>query len=229
MKKRLLSVFMLLVLLFSLSGCSNTNNPQQQESSKKVDEEDEKKDADKKDDIIVVQQEHLEEVPEEKEEIPEGPEQIDMSGDYIGDISCSNPPKDSTYTIYNNNDSNDCIVLYVENIDDCNIRFHLSRATMTNPASGSYTENVIFLEHIAHYTDSGYYEYIGKEYHLYFKYVNLYDLYSQENPERPEVVADHRVEVYGLEKLFAPTQYYDNIQYNGISGNSFHMNVPFTG
>lgn len=229
MTKKLLSTFILLILLFSLSACNNTNNSQQQESSKKADTEDEKKDADKRDDIIVVQQEPLEEVQEEKEEILEEPEQIDMSGDYIGDISCPNPPKDSTYTIYNNNDSNNCIVLYVENIDDCNIRFHLSQATMTDLMSGSYTEDIIFLEHIAHYTDSGYYEYIGKEYHLYFKYVNLYDLYSQENPERPEVVADHRVEVYGLEKLFEPTQYCNFTEYNGMSGNSFHMNAPFTG
>lgn len=155
--------------------------------------------------------------------------QIDMSGDYIGDIPCPEPPVDSTYTIYNINDYNDCIVLHVDNIDNGNFRFYLAQATLIDPSTSYYTEEPLFLEHIAHYNGNGFYEYIGKDYHIYFRYVNLYPIYASENPERPEVPVDHQVEVYGLEKLYSPNQYIEYMQFENISGNAFRMNVPFAG
>lgn len=144
---------------------------------------------------------------------------IDMTGDYIGDIPCPNPPIANPYTVYNKDNPFECIVLYVENIDDANIKFHLTKAVQDS-SNGEYTEALIFKEHIAHYNGSAY-EYIGVNYHLYFQFSVT---------EHEQVVAsDHKMSVYGLGSLFEQNNYGDIIEYNGISGVQFSLNVPFAG
>lgn len=150
------------------------------------------------------------------EEVP--PEPIDMSGDYIGTISCPLPPKDESYTVYNRDNSSECIALYIHNIDSANFRFHLTRATF-DQETFEQTEDLIFKEHIAHYNGDGYYEYIGKSYHLYFKY----------NQGSGRAAAENKVEVYGLDTLFDQNSFGETAQYKGISGSLFLMNAPFTG
>lgn len=135
---------------------------------------------------------------------------IDMSGDYIGDIVCPLPPLDTTYIISRLDDYCKCIFIHVTNIDNANFKFYITNATLV-PGDDIY-EDVIFLEHIAHYNGAGYYEYIGQDYHLYFKYNDL------------GINASYKVlEVYGLENLYNPYEYNETMQYNGITGNLFRQ------
>lgn len=223
MRKKIFFIFLSLFLVAALVACGKKNDKAENRDKIKKDENSNSattdnaniKDTDKQDDTGNT-------VPTESEK------SADMSGDYIGTLVCPEPPMDSTYTIYNQGNYNECIVLHLENIDNGNFQFYFTKATF-NTSTFDYTENIIFREHIAHYTDSGFYEFIGQEYHLYFKYVNLYPIYAEGNPERPEVPADHCVEVYGLQGLFDSTQYAETMYFNDIIGNSFYMNVPFAG
>ena len=147
-------------------------------------------------------------------------EAVDMTGDYIGSIPCPAPPlNDCPFTAYDKDNPQECIVIYVENIDDANFKFHLTRAVQDG-ADGNFSEETIFNEHIAHYNGEGYYEYIGKDYHLYFKYRDEGELY-----------ANKLLDVYGLGELYNTGQYgnHDEIFYNNISGTTFTMNYPFAG
>lgn len=145
---------------------------------------------------------------------------IDMTGDYIGNIPCPQPPENSSYTIYNNDNPYECIAVYIENIDNANFQFHLTKATQDS-VTGVKSEELIFNKHIAHYTDSGYYEYIGKNYHLYFRYnITAQAEYSP---------AGKIIEIYGLENLYSPTQYGEKTEYQNMTGTIFRMNVPFAG
>ncbi len=147
-------------------------------------------------------------------------EAVDMTGDYIGSIPCPAPPiKDYSFTAYNKDNSYECIVIYVENIDNANFKFHLTRAVQDD-VTGNISEETIFNEHIAHYNGEGYYEYIGTDCHLYFKYRDEGELY-----------ADKLLDVYGCGGLYNTGQYgwFDEIFYNNISGTTFMMNYPFAG
>lgn len=144
--------------------------------------------------------------------------QTDMSGDYMGDIPCPLPPKDSPYRLFPTVSGDEsCILTNVENIDDANIRFSISSASPTDDGTG-YTEEVLFPEHIAHYNGEGYYEYYDEEHHIYLKF-NI----MQDN------VAGRALEVYGTDSFFDPNQYNEPMQYKGISGNLFHMGIPGAG
>lgn len=144
--------------------------------------------------------------------------QVDMSGDYIGDIPCPLPPMDSSYRLFpTTNDDGSCILANVKNVDDANIRFNITSASLAENGSG-YTEDVLFPEHIAHYNGDGYYEYFDSEHHIYLKF-NI----SQDN------VAGRVLEVYGTEKFFDPLQHDEPVQYKGLSGNLFHMGFPGAG
>lgn len=150
---------------------------------------------------------------------PDESTDIDMTGDYIGNISCPEPPIESSYTVYNKNNPYECIVLYVENLDNANIKFHLTKAVQDS-STGKYSEDLIFKEHIAHYNGSSY-EYIGINYHLYFQFSIT---------EREQIVAsDNKMSVYGLNNLFDQSSYGNNVEYNGINGIQFILNVPFAG
>lgn len=149
----------------------------------------------------------------------------DMSGDYMGTIFCAEMPPEGSYTLYETDDPYQCIVLYIEKIDDCNIRFYLSKAHMTDVDTGDTQEDVIFKEHVAHYTEEGYFEYIGQEYHLYFRYVNE----NREQDEENELPAGHTLEVLGLDNLFDISHYGEDCSYNGQTGKQFRYNVPFAG
>lgn len=159
--------------------------------------------------------------PAETEPAENGPaetEQTDMSGDYMGDIPCPLPPKDSPYRLFPTVSGDEsCILTNVENIDDANIRFSISSASPTDDGTG-YTEEVLFPEHIAHYNGEGYYEYYDEEHHIYLKF-NI----MQDN------VAGRALEVYGTESFFDPGQHNEPMQYKGISGNLFHMGIPGAG
>lgn len=158
-------------------------------------------------------------VEESNTELSDESNVVDMTGDYIGDIPCPNPPIANPYTVYNKDNPFECIVLYVENIDDANIKFHLTKAVQ-NSSTGEYTEDLIFKEHIAHYNGSAY-EYIGINYHLFFQYSIT---------EREQIVAsDHKLSVYGLDKLFEQAKYGETVQHNGMSGVQFSLNAPFAG
>lgn len=149
---------------------------------------------------------------------PPETEQTDMSGDYMGDIPCPLPPKDSPYRLFPTVSGDEsCILTNVENIDDANIRFSISSASPTDDGTG-YTEEVLFPEHIAHYNGEGYYEYYDEEHHIYLKF-NI----MQDN------VAGRALEVYGTDSFFDPNQYNEPMQYKGISGNLFHMGIPGAG
>lgn len=148
--------------------------------------------------------------------ISEISETTDMSGDYIGNISCPLPPLDSVYRIYSNTNQDNSIVLYVENIDDGNFRFHFTKVIPSQ--TKTFDEDIIFLEHTAHYNGEGYYEYIDQEYHLYFRY-----------RDEGDTAAQKVMEVYGLDPLYDTSQYNEPAQYNGLNGNVFHQGVPYTG
>lgn len=155
---------------------------------------------------------------EPAENEPPETEQTDMSGDYMGDIPCPLPPKDSPYRLFPTVSGDEsCILTNVENIDDANIRFSISSASPTDDGTG-YTEEVLFPEHIAHYNGEGYYEYYDEEHHIYLKF-NI----MQDN------VAGRALEVYGTDSFFDPNQYNEPMQYKGISGNLFHMGIPGAG
>lgn len=159
--------------------------------------------------------------PAETEPAENGPaetEQTDMSGDYMGDIPCPLPPKDSPYRLYPTvSEDESCMLVNVENIDDANIRFSISSAVPTDDGTG-YTEDILFPEHIAHYNGEGYYEYYDEEHHIYLKF-NI----MQDN------VAGRALEVYGTESFFDLGQHNEPMQYKGISGNLFHMGIPGAG
>lgn len=148
--------------------------------------------------------------------ISEISETTDMSGDYIGNISCPLPPLDSVYRIYSNTNQDNSIVLYVENIDDGNFRFHFTKVIPSQ--TKTFDEDIIFLEHTAHYNGEGYYEYIDQEYHLYFRY-----------RDEGDTAAQKVMEVYGLDPLYDTSQYNEPAQYNGLNGNVFHQGVPYAG
>ncbi len=158
--------------------------------------------------------------PAQAKKYPQQAAQADMSGDYIGNIPCPLPPENSSYTLYKTDNPHEAIVLYVENIDNANFRFYFTKALLLDPVNETKQEDIIFMPHIAHYTSSGYYEYIGRDYHLYFKYIVT--------PEAAETPYGYTIEVYGLDKLFVPTEYDFSIQYQNMWGNTFRMNVPFT-
>ncbi len=146
-----------------------------------------------------------------------------MSGDYMGTIECPLPPPSSSYKCVNLNDNTDNYLVYVEHIDNANFRFYITKAKLIESDEPYYVpreveEEVIFPEHIAHYNGDGYYEYFDDTYHLYFKY---YDL--------GRVVADKRLEVYGLDSFFDPNLYHNTIEYNGMIGNTFWMGYPGVG
>ena len=159
--------------------------------------------------------------PAETEPAENGPaetEQTDMSGDYMGDIPCPLPPKDSPYRLFPTvSEDESCMLVNVENIDDANIRFSISSAVPTDDGTG-YTEDILFPEHIAHYNGEGYYQYYDEEHHIYLKF-NI----MQDN------VAGRALEVYGTDSFFDPNQYNELMQYKGISGNLFHMGIPGAG
>lgn len=149
---------------------------------------------------------------------PPETEQTDMSGDYMGDIPCPLPPKDSPYRLFPTVSGDEsCILTNVENIDDANIRFSISSASPTDDGTG-YTEDILFPEHIAHYNGEGYYEYYDDEHHIYLKFNVMQDS-----------VAGNALEVYGTESFFDPGQHNEPMQYKGISGNLFHMGIPGAG
>lgn len=149
---------------------------------------------------------------------PPETEQTDMSGDYMGDIPCPLPPKDSPYRLFPTVSGDEsCILTNVENIDDANIRFSISSAVPTDNGTG-YTEDILFPEHIAHYNGEGYYEYYDDEHHIYLKFNVMQDS-----------VAGNALEVYGTDSFFDPNQYNEPMQYKGISGNLFHMGIPGAG
>ena len=141
-----------------------------------------------------------------------------MSGDYMGDIPCPLPPKDSPYRLFPTVSGDEsCILTNVENIDDANIRFSISSAVPTDNGTG-YTEDILFPEHIAHYNGEGYYEYYDDEHHIYLKFNVMQDS-----------VAGNALEVYGTDSFLDPNQYNEPMQYKGISGNLFHMGIPGAG
>lgn len=240
MRKKILFIFLSLFLVAALGACSKKNDKTENQDKIKKEENSTVEttiptDKDKKDEtsnsatVDNADTKDADKQDETENSVPvESEKSVDMSGDYIGTLTCPEPPTNSTYTIYNQGNPNECIVLHLENIDNGNFQFYITKAAL-DTSTYNYTENIIFREHIAHYTDSGFYEFIGQEYHLYFKYVNLYPMYAEGNPERPELPADHRVEVYGLQGLFDSTQYTETVYFNDIIGNSFHMNVPFAG
>lgn len=142
----------------------------------------------------------------------------DMSGDYMGTLTCPLPPISEGYRVFNANVPNDLLMLYIENIDDANIRFYLTRATEAADLK-SYTEEILFPEHIAHYTESGYYEYFDDEYHLYFKYSVLGE----------HAASQKKVDVFGFDSIYDPNSYNSVINYNGMTGNQFSMGHPISG
>lgn len=151
---------------------------------------------------------------------------VDKSGDYIGDIANPNPPEDDSYRIHNQADSNQCLVLRVTNIDNANIKFYFTIATNKEGTESDnhkdyYSEEIIFKEHIAHYNGDGYYEYIGKDYHIFLKYSS--------GVERD--MGDYTMEVYGLGNLVNQSQYQieEIPSYNGVDGIRLIRGLPFAG
>lgn len=211
---RIMIIF--IFLTFSLCSCGHSTAPKN--SDKKIERE---KDTTK---VTSKNDKTLPEIPPENtsKEVPEQPptKERDMSGDYIGDIPCVLPPDDSTYTVYSE-DAFECLVLYIENIDNANIKFRLTKAIL-NPSDGSVTEDLMFKEHIAHYNGDGYYEYIGKDYHLFFKYA-IDDSLANYTP------AVRTIDAFGFEGLFTPTEYSNSISDGASLGNRFSLNVPFAG
>ena len=116
-----------------------------------------------------------------------------------------------------------CSLFYIEKIDDCNIRFYLSKAVMTGVNTANIQEDMIFKKHVAHYTEAGYFEYIGQEYHFFLKYVNE----NQEDDSENELPAGHTLEVLGLDNLFDIGHYEGDCSYNGQKGKQFRYNIPF--
>ena len=106
------------------------------------------------------------------------------------------------------------LMLYIENIDDANFSFYLTRAVL-NDSETQYTEEVIFPEHIAHYNGNGYYEYYDEQYHLYFKYSVL-----------GHIASHKRVDVFGLDAVYDLNAYDNVIEYDGMTGNQFARGHP---
>ena len=113
------------------------------------------------------------------------------------------------------------LMLYLEEIDEGNFKFYITHTTLVEQdgriVEGEVSEEILVPEHIAHYNEDGCYEYWDDKYHLYFKY---YDL---------QKAAGKRVEVYGLESLYDPNQYDEVVEYNGLTGNTFSMGLPWAG
>lgn len=209
-KKSMLAV--IIVLMCFLLGCNKKSDSSSNPSNAPTESET------ASDSTLTKQDETTSENTSESNS--ETPTVEDTTGDYMGNIESPLPPDDSSYTIYNSDDHNDCIALYVSNVDKANIKFYIVKA-LFNEETFKSEESKIFDEHIAHYNGDGYYEYVDKEYHLYFKYAD-----SKEEPELP---GNKTVEVYGLEGLYKLSQYGEVLSYNGINGNRFTMNVPFAG
>lgn len=142
---------------------------------------------------------------------------ITVEKDYVGSIDAPRQPKADSYRISNNKNPKEEILVYVKNIDKGNFKFRLTKATRDK--SGKVKESLIFKEHIAHYNGKGYYEFKGKDYHLYFKY----------DEGKGQVIGDYSLSVYGLNKLFSNKKYSDPVSYKGIGGNKFIWGLPFTG
>lgn len=158
--------------------------------------------------------------PVQAKKYPQQAAQVDMSGDYIGNIASPQLPANGSYTLYRKDNPNEGLVLYVENIDNANFRFYFTKAILIDPPTETIQEDIIFMPHIAHYTSLGYYEYIGSEYHLYFKYYVA--------PGEEYVPYGCTMEVYGLEKLYNPEEYHFDMQYQNMRGSLFRINRPFT-
>ena len=139
---------------------------------------------------------------------------VDMSGDYLGEIACPQPPVSEGYRLYSTETKEELLMLYIENSDDANFSFYLTRAVL-NDSETQYTEEVIFPEHIAHYNGNGYYEYYDEQYHLYFKYSVL-----------GHTASHKRVDVFGLDAVYDPNAYDNVIEYDGMTGNQFAMGHP---
>lgn len=235
MKKRLLSILLITAIVFSITACKTSSEPEPKEDIEKTLETDTStalNDSDKTEN----QTPDDSSIPEPTEEIENPSENTnsdsttesnettpptpDMTGDYIGKIPCPLPPKNDSYILYHNDVFNECLVLYIENIDDANFEFSLFKAVRNKD---KHKEYLLFKKHTAHYNGNGYYEYIGKDYHLYFKYTEE----GQGSPYPWQIVST--LSVYGLEKLFNPNHYQDTIQYKGIVGNVFYRNLPFAG
>lgn len=233
MKKRVLSILLITAIVFSITACKTSSAPEPKEDTEKTLETDTSatlNDSDKTENQTP-DDSSIPDSPEKNENPPEStdsdsptesyettPPTLDMTGDYIGKIPCPLPPMTSFYTIYNNDNFSECIVLDIKNLDDANFEFSLFKA-IRGKNDEPLKKYLLFKKHIAHYNGDGYYEYIGKDYHLYFKY----DVTGYHSP------AEKIVLVYGLEKLFNPAQYNGITQYKGINGNIFRMNYPFAG
>lgn len=154
-------------------------------------------------------------------------DQVDKSGDYMGSIAAPIQPLDDTYRIhsgYVSDDHGTALVLHVTNLDNANIKFHLTEAFVTSVyeedlSVRTFSERVIFKEHIAHYNGEGYYEYIGKDYHLYFKY----DVGNDTD------YSDYNISAYGFGNVIDQSKYDDTVYYNGISGIQLYRGGPFAG
>ncbi len=230
-------VFCLMLLLVAnlLIGCSmdgkESKNADSGKSSETLSEEEkDTPNSDKKEETTT---EDTTEDTSNTEETTAKPEELDKSGDYMGNIDSPLQPRDTTYrTCTMAPEEEKWIVLHITNIDNANFKFYLTEAVWKEgeeqgngkPLTEQYTENVIFKEHVAHYNGNGYYEYIGNDYHLYFKYN------APEN-EDEAVAGSYQVEVYGLEKLLNPSQFgHGEIpNYNGVSGIVFIAGLPFAG
>ena len=147
----------------------------------------------------------------------------DVSGDYKGSVTCEDFPPEGSYTVYQDGNPYDCVVVYVEKEGDCNIRFRFAEAVMSE--NGDIKETDLLEEHIAHYTENGYFEYQDETYHLCFCYKNEND---GEDPEM-QIPANHVLEIYGVKSVYDLTKYGEVLEQNGLEGNLFRYNVPFAG
>ena len=218
--KKIVYALLLSVSLVLLTACGNgkdTPGKEEKPKDKQTETQKEPQDVSEKEPEDESGDEPDGEIQDEPEGEKMSKDNPDLDKDYKGDIPCPLPPKDSSYRIGAEND--DCVnlLLYIENIDDANFKFYFTKAFLQADQK-TIEEEVIFIEHIAHYNGEGFYEYIGENYHLYFKYYEL-----------GNVVGDHQVEVYGQEGIYSTKEYAKHVQYNGMNGNILIMGAPFAG
>ena len=230
--KKIVYALLLAASLVLLTACGNgkdttgkeEENPDKQTAIQKgAQDESEDKESDESEDKM---EKVLQKALEDKLKNKENP---DIDKDYKGDIPCPKPPQSSPYKTsvyvedYTKPHKIEDILIYVENIDDANFKFYFTKAVLTDERLSEEVwrveEEVIFIEHIAHYNGNGFYEYEGDGYHLYFKYYDTGE----------GIVASHKLEVYGQEGIYSTKEYSRYIQYNGMNGNIFQMGQTGSG
>ena len=215
--KKIVYALLLAVSLVLLTACGNgkdTPGKEEKPKDKQTETQKEPQDSPGKEPEDESGDEPDGEIQDEPEEEKMSKDNPDIDKDYKGVIPCPLPPNSSTYKKVRNDRNGDDIVLYIENIDDANFKFYFVKANLQEDKK-TVDEEVIFIEHIAHYEEDGFYKYEDEEFHLYFKYEIL-----------GHTVSHRVVEVYGVEELYSVSEYSEYIEYNGMKGNRFHMGYP---